>query len=66
MSSKNTNTESCPVSCGSDRVTCVLNKVGVNRSLLITPALLPFAWAGASVIVNAVVGAWNALVLAVK
>ena len=62
----NTQKSSCPLTESSDRVTCVLNKVGVNRSLLITLALLPFAWAGASVIVNAVVGAWNALVLAVK
>lgn len=56
----------CPLSEGSDRVTCALGKVGVNRSLLVTLALLPFAWAGASVIVNAVVGAWSTIVTVVK
>lgn len=57
MSSKNT--ESCPVSCGSDRLSCLLGKVGVSRSLLVTLALLPFALGGVSVIKDVVVFAWN-------
>jgi hypothetical protein len=57
----------CPITDGGcDRVTSVLNKVGVCRSMLVTLALLPFAWNGAAFIVNAIVGAWNALVPAVK
>lgn len=60
------NPESCPVGGGCDRLSCLLSKVGVNRSLLVTLALLPFAWAGVSVIVNAVVGAWSTIVTVVK
>ncbi len=37
----------CPVStCGNDVVTRALTKVGVCRSMLITLALVPFAWDG--------------------
>jgi hypothetical protein len=36
--------EPCPVAGGCDKLTCVLSKVGINRSLLVTLALLPFAW----------------------
>lgn len=57
--SKNVN--ECPVSGGCDQVSCLLGKVGINRSLLITLSLLPFAWNGAAFVVNAIVGAWNAL-----
>ena len=32
----------CPVSCGDDVVSRTLGKAGVNRSLLITLALLPY------------------------
>jgi len=59
MSNKNVN--ECPVSGGCDKVSCLLGKVGINRSLLITLSLLPFAWNGAAFVVNAIVGAWNAL-----
>jgi len=61
MSNKNDSVSSCPVSGGCDKVACVLGKVGITRSLLITLALLPFSWNGAAFLVNAVVGAWNAL-----
>ena len=59
MSNKNESV--CPVTGGCDKLSCLLSKVGINRSLLITLALLPFAWSGAAFVVNAVVGAWNAL-----
>ncbi len=56
--SKNAN-EGCPVNGGCDVVSCWLSKVGVNRSLLITLALLPFAWGGVVFVKDAVVHAWN-------
>lgn len=46
---------SCPVTGGCDKLNCLLSKVGVNRSLLVTLALLPFAWNGAVWLKNAVV-----------
>ncbi len=37
----------CPATqCGSDVVTKALGKVGICRSMLITLALVPFAWDG--------------------
>ena len=45
MSTKKT--DSCPVmGCGGDVVTKALGKIGVNRSMMITLALVPFAWRG--------------------
>ncbi len=42
-----TKSKECPVSaCGGDIVTRALTKVGVCRSMLITLALVPFAWDG--------------------
>ena len=58
--SKNAN-EVCPINGGCDKVSCWLGKVGVSRSLLITLALLPFAWNGVSLIKDGVVYAWNAV-----
>ena len=46
---------SCPVTGGCDKLTCLLSKVGLNRSMLVTLALLPFAWTGAVWLKNAVV-----------
>lgn len=39
-------TSSCPVTGGCDKLTCLLSKVGLNRSMLVTLALLPFSWNG--------------------
>ena len=46
---------SCPVTGGCDKLNCLLSKVGVNRSMLVTLALLPFAWNGAVWLKNAVI-----------
>ena len=48
-------------SCGSasDVVASTLGKVGINRSLLITLALLPFAWEGVNWVAGAVRELWN-------
>ena len=48
-------------SCGaaSDVVASTLGKVGINRSLLITLALLPFAWAGLEWVAGAVRSLWD-------
>lgn len=57
----NSKTE-CPITGGGcDKVSSLLAKVGITRSLLVTLALIPFAWNGAAFVVNAVVGAWSAL-----
>ena len=56
--SKNAN-EGCPVSGGCDVVSCWLSKVGVNRSLLVTLALLPFAWGGVVLLKDAALHVWN-------
>ena len=48
-------------SCGSanDVVASTLGKVGINRSLLITLALLPFAWEGVNWVAGACRELWN-------
>ena len=48
--------ESC---CTGDVVASTLGKVGINRSLLITLALLPFAWNGVNWVAGAVRELWN-------
>jgi hypothetical protein len=48
--------ESC---CTVDVVSSTLGKVGVNRSMLITLALLPFAWNGVTWMGGAVRELWN-------
>ena len=45
--------------CASDIVDTTLNKVGITRSMLITLALLPFAWDGVNWIGGAVRELWN-------
>ena len=53
---------SCPfLSGGCDKVSCLLSKVGISRSLLVTLALLPFAWGGVLLAKNLVVGVWGLL-----
>ncbi len=60
------NTKECPVTgCGNDAVARVLNKVGVNRSTLITLALLPYAWNGVVWVADAVHSLWTAATSAV-
>ena len=46
-------------SCGTDVVTNALGKVGVCRSMLITLALLPFAWNGVTWVGSAVRELWE-------
>ena len=47
--------------CGAtnDVVASTLGKVGINRSLLVTLALLPFAWDGVNWVAGAVRELWN-------
>ena len=50
----------CPVmGCGNDVVTKTLYKVGVNRGMMITLALLPFAWNGVVWAADAVRSVWD-------
>lgn len=56
----------CPVTGGCDKVSCLLSKVGINRSLLITLALLPFAWKGAVLCADALKAVWNIATSAVN
>ena len=45
--------------CANDIVDTTLGKVGITRSMLITLALLPFAWEGVNWVVGAVRELWN-------
>jgi hypothetical protein len=49
----------CTESCGTDVVTKALGKVGVCRSMLITLALLPFAWNGVTWVGGAIRELWE-------
>ena len=49
----------CTDSCCTDVVTNALGKVGICRSMLITLALLPFAWEGVNWVAGAVRELWN-------
>ena len=49
----------CTDSCGTDVVTNALGKIGVCRSMLITLALLPFAWNGVTWVGGAVRELWE-------
>ena len=49
----------CTESYGTDVVTNALGKVGVCRSMLITLALLPFAWNGVTWVGGAVRELWE-------
>ena len=59
------NSKECPVSCGNDIVTKTLTKVGVCRSMMITLALLPFAWNGVVWVADALQSLWTAATSAV-
>ena len=45
--------------CASDIVDTTLHRVGITRSLLITLALLPFAWDGVNWVAGACRELWN-------
>ena len=53
---------SCPVVGGCDRLTCLLSRVGFNRSALVTFALLPSSWAGLTWTWNSFIGVVDALI----
>jgi len=55
----------CTDSCGTDVVTRALGKVGVCRSMLITLALLPFAWEGVVWCGHAINSLWGLVTNAV-
>lgn len=44
---------------GCDPLTRGLGKIGVNRSMLVTLALVPFAWNGVVWAANAVTSLWD-------
>ena len=44
----------CPVSGGCDFVSKALCRVGIKRSLLVTLALVPFAWDGVLWVADAI------------
>jgi hypothetical protein len=56
---------SCPVTGGCDKLSCLLSKVGVTRSLMITLALLPFAWQGVNFVAEGLSAAWQIVTTAV-
>ena len=58
-------TKECPAVCGNDVVTNTLGKVGICRSMLITLALLPYAWSGVVWVADAVQSLWHAATNAV-
>ena len=45
--------------CSNDIVDTALGKVGITRSMLITLALLPFAWEGVNWVAGACRELWN-------
>ena len=45
--------------CANDIVDTTLGKVGITRSMLITLALLPFAWDGVNWVAGACRELWN-------
>jgi hypothetical protein len=55
----------CTLSCCDDVVTNTFGKVGVNRSMMITLALIPFAWDGVVWVGQAVNSLWGLVTNAV-
>jgi len=53
------------VCCGSDAVTNTLGRIGVSRSMLITLALVPFAWDGVVWFGHAINSLWGLITNAV-
>ena len=56
----------CPMQCGSDVVSRTLGKIGVCRSMLITLALVPFAWDGVVWVGQALQSLWGLVTNAVN
>ena len=57
----------CPATgCGNDVVTRGLGKIGVCRSMLITLALVPFAWEGVVWVGQALQSIWGLVTNAVN
>lgn len=55
-------TGDCPVAgCGKDVVQNWLGKIGITRSLLVTLALVPFAWEGVLWFRDAVATIWDSV-----
>ena len=59
------NSDKCCSGSGDDCITRTLGKVGVNRSMMITLALVPFAWDGVMWFGHAVQALWTAATTAV-
>lgn len=59
-------TKNCSTECGTDVVTKTLAKVGVCRSMMITLALVPFAWDGVVWCGHAVNSLWGLITSAVN
>jgi hypothetical protein len=56
------NTGDCPVAgCGKDVAQNWLGKIGITRSLLVTLALVPFAWDGVLWFRDAVATIWDSV-----
>lgn len=65
--SNGTQVNSCPVTGGGcDKLSCLLSKVGISRSLLVTLALVPFAWNGVVLCASALESVWSVLTTAVN
>ena len=56
----------CSTSCGDDVVTNTFRKVGVTRSMMITLALIPFAWDGVVWVGQAIESLWGLVTNAVS
>ena len=54
------------VQCGNDVVTSALGKIGICRSMLITLALVPFAWDGVVWVGQALQSIWGLVTNAVN
>ena len=53
-------TENCPVAgCGNDPVSNLLNRAKISRSMLVSLALVPFAWDGVLWFRDAFVTIWD-------
>ena len=52
-------TKGCTDVCGTDVVTKTLGRIGVCRSMLITLALVPFAWDGVVWCGQAIESLWS-------
>ena len=58
--------DKCPVMCGDDVITKSLGKIGICRSMLITLALVPFAWEGVVWVGQAIESIWGLVTQAVN